>query len=1010
MQPSARDDSDLPDELPSGGGCFIGRGDEIQFLTDAFGKALAGTPSLVMLAGDPGVGKTTLIRHVLPALRSEALVVSGHCYEASEAPYLPFAEAIRSALDQCPGALEALEEDEARLIQHFTRGEHSTEQMSDSPATDRQRGALSLCVSRLVTELARIRPVVLVIDDLHWADGASLELLLHLTFSASEVSVNQPVPVLIVCTYRPGDLSRQVGTAITRLEREPLTTKLDLTGLSSDDVREFIRHSRGVRPSQQLVSGLMEATSGNPLFLEEALAHLTSTGNLETVNGVLVSRLGPEEMQLPVDLIDTVRLRLERLTPESREVLLFAASLGDPFAVDELIVCFGDREAAVRALDEATLERLISAAGRTISFVHPLYRRALSDDVSPPRREEVHHRIAEALEGLYADSTESQTTRIANHLLRAGPLADSDKVVEYARAAAQNAFSLFAWGDASRLFAAAAERAREAGTFSERDIADLHFHAGLAAFRDVDAGPALEHLESAISGFRETNDPLGLLRAETLKARTLITIAGAPIGTMVDVAGLSAAIEVLGEAEPTLAGDALWALSQCYWHAGRHEQALEAVERAFSVSRRADDPRLLTECSSTRGLIRFSRLQLADAAADLREGIRIARTVEDQWALTHPFPRFCMALVALGELGEAWSAVNDACNACSRVSDWAEHSLALSYHVTRGHLEGNFAAAETAASRVVTSARRSGYIWGPAACLPTLARLRMASGSIEESEDALELLTQPGAIVDEPGLLLSILTSIYRALIAAECSDLERAKSLLQPVRAILAGKPRRDINSIAAYNAIARTGYLLNDHSLLATVEEPLDRAYDCGVVVGNTGGFVIPEVRGWVKTGLGRLDEAEACFSESLTFAERWKLRTVEGTSSLGMAEMLVKRDRRGDRALAARHVLRAAEAFEGIGMTHFLKRARSLGEALGAGIAPLTRPAVGAGDLSPREIEVLRLVAQGRTNQQIADFLVLSVKTVDRHVSNIFTKTGVSNRAGATAYAFEKQLVTG
>lgn len=992
------------------GPALLGREPELDVLRDAFEAARGGSPTLLLVTGDAGIGKTQLIRQAMAEFRGDALVAAGHCYEQSGVPYFPFIEALRSYLDQSPDAMDLLSAEEARVVGGLLGLEASAGAEEDGGASMRETGVLPLTISRLLLGLADRQPLVLVLDDIHWIDKPSTSALQHLAYALSDAATQQSVPTLVVCAYRPDVLPVETAQAVSRLQRESIITSLALRGLPEAAARELIRLTAGARPSQQLVAALMHATGGNPLFLEEAVSDLLGTGNLTETNGVLVANVPVEEIRLPGGLVQAVGHRLQNLKEASRSVLLVAACLGDSFDPEELVACCGEREAVLNALDDAARGRFIAGDARRMRFAHPLYRHAFFDDASPSRCQDAHGRIAETLERLHADNLDPHVVRIAGHLLAAGSLPDTEKVVEYARAAGEEAFRIFAWGDAARLFAAAAQRALDADVFSMHDVADLYFRAGLCAFRDTDAGPGLDYLAKAIELFEATGDDAGLLRAQTYRARSLITIAAAPIGTLIDVEPLRAAIEAMAGREDGLRGEALWELSQCYWHAGRFEEATTAVEDALKTARAAGDDRLRADALCSRGLVRFSSLDLEGAAEDFGESVSIVRAAGDDWrAGAMALPRLAPTLLALGRIGDAWTAVDDACRASADVHDWAELSFSLAYRVTRAYLEGDFAAAEQVSSEALAAARRSGYVWGAAVFLPTLACARLARGLPDEAEDAISLLVEPGAIVDEPGAQLGALALIYRSFIAATTGDRDRARQMLAPIIPMLRGEPRRDIHSVSAYCSLAQAGYALEDADLLEAVIHPLEFARERGVRISGSGGFVLDHALAVARAGMGDFSRAEQHFEEVRRLAEQWGLHTCDGLASLHHAQILVKRGTRGDREMAARLILHASEIFERFGMDLPLRSARSIGESLATAVpsAPSTVSGYPQG-LSQREVEVLRLVAKGLTNQQIADGLVLSVKTVDRHVSNIFSKIGVNNRAAATAYAFQERII--
>jgi len=996
---------------PGSGTAFIGRDTEKEFLLGRFKQAQAGRPSIVLVSGEAGIGKTRLIREIAPELHADALVAVGHCQEDLDLPYFPFVEVVRSCLDQCAEATGSLSDEEERLLLEFSGRKRPESPPGGAPARPGpEKGILTLAISRFLLAAANVRPLVLLIEDLHWMDRPSMAIFAHLAFALSDEASRGSAPLMIVATYRPHEPPPHVASAVARLKREVVSSAIDLVGLTEGEVREAVRRMVGPRPSQELVISMMTATQGNPLFLREAIAQLLENDSLEEKSGYLVSRLPASQLRLPAVLRDAISERLGTLEPEARDVLLTAACLGDPFVPEELLACRPDEEVVLASLDDGVQRRFLFNEGAAIRFAHPLFRSLLYEEASVPSRQRVHHQIAQALERLYSDDPDPHVMRIANHLVAAGSLAPHEKVVEYTREAGERATQVFAWGEAAGFFSVAADRASESASFSPHDVAELQYHAGLAHFRDMDPAPVLDRLGRAIEGFGTVGDSHGVLRAEVLKARTHMTIGDLPVGILMDVEPLRTAIDAIEDDEIGLTGEGLWQLSQCYWHAQRLDEATDMAESALRAGREVRDERLCAEALTTRGLIHFSSIELEAAADDLAESAKIALSLGDPWLATYPLPRLCPALISLGRLDEAWTAVDEACRVTAEVHDWAEYSFALAYKVAKAYLLGDLESVERLSAEGLAAARRSGYVWGPAVFLPTLACARMARGLSDDAADALTLLVEPGAITEEPDPQFLTLALAFRILVSAATGERDTVAQLMSVVRAQLQGQLRHDIHALSAYCAVAEACSLHGDADLLKALAEPLQFARDRGAVICSSGGFLLPRVLGLIRAGLGDFRGAEAHFQEALEISERWELRPNIALTSLNYAEMLADHGKSNDRERAATLILRSAEISEELGMDFFVQRARSVGASLAAAVpSSSTRPTkVYPDGLTGRELEVLRLIAEARTNQQIADELVLSVKTVHRHVSNIFVKAEVTNRAGATAYAFERGLM--
>jgi DNA-binding NarL/FixJ family response regulator len=989
-------------------GRFVGRQRELALLKQAFDEAKSGMPRLVMIGGDAGVGKTRLVREFRASVQGSALILYGHCYEDAPLPYLPFVEVLRSLLDACPDAIEVLGTEDAVVIKRLlgrdgaTSGERSTE----TP----ERAGLFIPATRLLLEGTRERLRVLILDDMHWADPPSVDLLTHLVFALAERWARQPVRSLVVATYRSGETDARVARGIDRLKREGICEALELVGLDNDETAELIGGLGFARPSHQLVSTLLDATAGNPLFIQEAMHQLTQGSAIAERGGHLVTTALSSQLRLPRQLTDAIALRLQTLTTFQRQVLTIAAFLGDRFDFPLLLVIAeADEEEVLEALESCVEQGFLLTEGAGFRFAHPLIRKALYSGTTGPRRQRVHSRIAEALEGQYADSLEDHISEIAHHLVLSGPLTPAEKLAEYARAAGDRAFSIYAWTEAARYYDVAVAAAGESGVFSLHDIAELHFHAGVASYRDMDAGPSMHHLAEAADGFRKTGDIRGLTATEVERVRLRLTVAAVPFGTRPPLDDLKAAVKDLPDAEIELAAEALGILSSAHWHSREREQAIALSGAALELGRKHNNTRICMKALNDRGLANVSALNLKASLADFEESQQLARGLEDRRFLSQPLPRMCATLVAMGAFDRADEIIEEACSVTSQTQDWGDHSIALAYRTALANFRGDFAAVERNAARGLAIARRAHYPWGAAVILPTLASSRCLRGAFDEAEDAIQVLVEPGGITDEPGPALMAVAFVYRVLIRGLAGAIEEATAAVPQLLAVAQSTGRKDMESLAGYCALAEIAHLAEHRADMMGQLDILRFAHDKDALFAPSWGFLIPRVLGLVAADSRNWDEAESHFEEALEVGARLGARTELARTWLDYAHMLASRSSRKDPERAALLLGQATQTFEDLGITLFSTQAAELAALLQAPVMPEPRVRVNYPDgLSQREVEVLRIVARGRTYQQIADELVLSHKTVARHISNIFDKTGVDNRSAATAYAFQNSLV--
>jgi len=436
--------------------------------------------------------------------------------------------------------------------------------------------------------------------------------------------------------------------------------------------------------------------------------------------------------------------------------------------------------------------------------------------------------------------------------------------------------------------------------------------------------------------------------------------------------------------------------------------AEQLARESLEIAKGIHDDRLCARAVSTLSLAQMQTLQLEDALRSQGEAISFAKAAAEAERLCWPLVRRCSVLISLARLDDAERAAEDARQVTLSVRDWGEHSLALSYRVSIAYHRGDFEGLQRHAADGMAAGRRSHYPWGPVILLPTLANVRSSLGDFDEAEDTIKLIAEPGEVFDEPGPLISIMATIYRALIKARAGQKQAAGKLLGTLPPAAMQFARRDLQSLPSFCALAEVGSLIGDREISGPFYEPIQLAHDRGALICPSWGFLIPQVLGLIAADNKWWEKAEAHYAEAIDVAERAGSRPELARSRLEYAEMLAARGSRGDRDRAAQLLNRAAPIFEALKAELFVQRAAQLAESLEAQVLvrSASRPSY-PDNLSEREVEVLQLVARGRSNQQIADELVLSVKTVARHMSNIFNKIGVDRRSAATAYAFERGL---
>ena len=447
---------------------FVGREAELRQLQTAFDAALSGQGGLLMVVGEPGIGKTALCEQLATyvAVRGGKALV-GHCYEEGSLslPYLPFVEALRSYVlarepDSLKQELGTGAADVARIVSEIrdrvpelgsVGARHASPEAGD-PEDERWR--LYQSVTGFLRNAAGVQPLLLVLEDLHWADSGTLDFLLHLSRNLAGARL------VVVGTYRDIEVDRAhpLSAALAELRRGQSFGRVVLRGLTTEEVSRMLNALTGQEVRWSLAEAIHRQTEGNPLFIQEVLRYLVEEG-LITHEGGRWRRAGdaPPELGIPEGLRDVIGKRLSRLGPECNQQLTLAAVIGRDFRLDVLQRVAGVTEEALFApLQEALRVGVLeerSQVGATVSyrFTHAFFRQTLYEETIAPRRIRLHQQVARALEQVHARRLEEHAAELAEHFCHSSDPADLSKAVSYGELAAKRATSVYAYGEAVRL-------------------------------------------------------------------------------------------------------------------------------------------------------------------------------------------------------------------------------------------------------------------------------------------------------------------------------------------------------------------------------------------------------------------------------------------------------------------------------------------------------------------------------------------------------------------------------
>ena len=985
---------------------FVGRAGELAALTADLDAAVGGHGGVVLVAGEPGIGKTRLVEELAAqAIVRGAVVLWGRCWEGAGAPaFWPWVQVIRGYVQGQAEDLASLRHDlgaGAADIAQLVPAVH--DRLPDLPASpplepEAARFRLFDSLAGFLRTAAARRPLLLVLDDLHWADVPSLALLRFMSRELEGVEGSAP---LVVGSYRHTEVDQghPLLAAVADLTRGQHRWLL-LGGLGQREVAGFMALVAGAEPSAELAAEVYRQTDGNPFFVTEVVRLLASQGRLDPAargSAVLGSRL-PEGVRA------VVAERLSRLSGDCRRMLEIASVVGRDFELRVLQPVSGlNAERLLVLLEEAEAVRLVGVVPGELSrwrFAHALVREVLYESLLAARRVRLHGLVANALEAVYAADPGPHLTELAHHLVEAAPGSEETaaRAVQMATLAGRRSLQMLAWEDAAELF----QRALAALDLTERPGSqhrrcELLLAVGEARMAASDVSAARTAYQQAGELARRIGSPEALAQAG-LGLGLEIT---SGIVDPVQVGLLDEALAALDEADSPLRARVLAGLARALVSSPQADRRLALSEDAVRMARRLGDPATLAAAlfgrhlaiwGSERAEVTGERLAIATEAVGLAEQIGDRAMALRGRGLRR---------IDLLELGDV--AGYDADLAAAERA--AEELRQLRYrwqlplaHATRALLAGRFGQAEELIEQGLAAGQRAGdqavgnYYTG------VIASLRFMQGRFGELiELARDAATRFPAMV------------VFRAALAAALAETGRADEAQAEVEWLaardLAAVPRDPAWSYSLAS-LALACYHLGEAGIAGTLHPLLEPYADRNIVTGRVGAICLGPAAyflGLLDLTLSRPEQALHHFQQAAALAGRMRARPMVAMSREGQARALLALDRPGDREQATALLDEVTATARVLGIAGLGERAATVRRAATA--APRA-PAWPAG-LTGREVDVLRLIAAGQSNRAIAQALFISPNTVLHHVSSIFAKLGVANRAEAAAYAIRRGL---
>jgi DNA-binding CsgD family transcriptional regulator len=978
----------------------IGRRKELAVVSDRLQRS---APGVILVSGDPGIGKSRLTSDAAAeAVRLGHRVVRGHCFESDAGlPFAPVRDVLRSLLAmRSPTDIAALAGPYAASLAPILPDIAGGIGLASAMVRlDLEKRVLFDALDNVFAGLAASAPLLVVVEDLHWSDAASLEFLLFL----ARRSAARPLPLLV--TYRPEEVGPDLMHFLAELDRERLAIDVPLTGLSPAEVDAMLRAIFGLsRPvPAEIIHLLSTLTEGNPFFIEEVLPSLNIEAP-DSLAGNFLAVHGADALRIPRSVQDAVRRRTARLDPSSMRVLELAAVAGRRFdfgVLRELAVI--DETALLNALKELVAAQLIvEESADRFAFRHALTRQAVYAELLTRERQTLHRQVGQLLE--CREPRQASVSDLALHFF-AGSV--WDKALEYSRLAGDHAMALHAPGAAIEHYTRAVEATRRLSRPIDPALLRLR-------------GSAYEVLGEFDSALADHQASAGLARSTGLHAEEIKALLS--LGLL--------------------------------WSARDYARSGDAIQEALRLARELGDATLIARCLNRLGNWHVNSERPREAQACHKEALAIVEEMGNQREIAETLDLLGISAYIGGDILEGtwqymraidiWREIGDRRGLASSLIPLFLRSQ--TYHTDTLPVTAGFEEALRKGEEGLQIARAIGWRAGECWALWSIGGMNL--GCQGEYGRAFALTNEALAIAEEiahrqwQAAIHCMLGNMHADLLAYPQARehlslaLDLAREASSPywersatgflTSALVAQGEIGDADGILAetlspelsMETVARRILWRAAAEVALAKDEPeralhiVDRLY--ATVPAALTGRPIPrldKLRGDALAALGRVEEAETALLRARDTASTLGIRPLLWRTNVAQARLSLTLGRNDEAAAAADTArtlildLAASDADERRRAT-FLEAAMALlppdartGAQRRGGAAP--------GELTAREREVARLLTRGLSNREIAAALYIADWTVATHVRNILAKLGLRSRTQVAAWAVEHGL---
>ena len=972
---------------------FIGRSEELKQLDQTLDAVHHSTGRCVLFNGEAGIGKSRLIAEIRTrAIGSGFTILSGRCFEQDRLfPYAPLIDMLRSFFATNPdpdllAALGPLAVELTKLLPELAP-QVSIPQNASPLESEIEKRRLFEALTGLLLRQAETAPLLIIVEDLHWSDQASLEFLLYL---ARRMSAQ---PLFLLLSYRSVDDQAGLVELLSGLDREPIVQQFQLDPLTRTEVAELLKaildQPRGI--SAEFVEAIYGLTEGNPFFAEEICTSLIASGDIYYA-GQQWRRKPLSQIDIPDSVQRLVEQRLSQVSPAARRLIDLAAVSGRSFDFGVLQALTGLGEAELLALvKELMAARLvIEENAEQFSFRHALTRAALYGRLLARERQALHARLAQAIEQIHAGALEPQLETLAYHAYEA---ALWNKALDYGQRAGEKALALYAPHAAADQFTRAIAAA---GRLSQSPSPALYRLRGQAYDMLGDFDRARQDYETALNAAKVSGDQqttwqvlleLGLLWAARDYERS-----GEYCQQALELAR--------SMDDPAATGHSLNRLGNWLMNSGRPFESLDYHKEALALFEALGDQ---AGIAATLDLLAMTSNQCGDALGTVsyyQRAIPILRRLNKRQTLASS-----LTMLSNYTLDEAQA--REAVELTNEIGWRAGEAYALIYLGSLLAYRGDYGAGLRAAQSGLELAQGIDHLQWQAWGHLILGLIYLELLELEQAQ-AYFLISRAIALQVGSSFMSNFATGF---LVSADLllGRLDEAASLLPEHPSGQVSISDYSLVKAGVELALARQNPA-QALGLLNGLELP-DRTHWLGAMAYYHGTILL--LRAEILVRLDRLEQAEADLQTALDLCQDRGVRMGVWRIQLALGELYRARadSGRAEEAFTAARII-----IENLAVTipdnelreNFRRRAIDMIPAA----RRLTQRQVARtefGGLTRREREVAAVVAQGLSNQEVADELVVSIKTVEAHVTRILSKLGFSSRVQIAAWAVDKGLAS-